>query len=150
MSRTLHLVAVSAAALVALASLTGCGSDRAAATPSVDPTAAQLQEQLDMLPEVDGAQRTMHALAGTTLTESFTVPDGSPACLQVLAKLHAGGYDVVTGSTQAAVDPATCRTAAGDPGTDTSAGTATILAQGGSEIALTWTATGYTISVTAS
>lgn len=145
MSRTAAPLAV----LVVLLALTGCGGGSgAAATPSVDPTLAQLQDQLDVLPEVDGATRTQHDFSGDSLTEAFTVPAGSPVCLQLLAVLDAGGYEVVAGSGQAVVDPSTCR-AADDPTVGSTAGTATILARGGSQIALTWTVAGYTISVTA-
>ena len=139
------------ALLAVLLVLTGCGgSDGASASPSVDPTQAQLQDlgrQLDVLPEVDGATRTRHDYAGDSLTEAFTVPAGSPACLQVLATLDAGGYEVVAGTDQAAVDPTTCRTADDDPAVSSATGTATILARGGSQIALTWTASGYTIAI---
>lgn len=136
--------------VVAVLTLTACGggSGGAAASASSDPVSEQLQSQLDVLPRVDGATRTAHRLDGTTLTESFTVPAGTPACLQLLARLDAGGYQVVTGANDTAVDPGTCRTATGDPGVDATTGSATILARGGSQVALTWTTTSYTMSVT--
>ena len=133
-------------AVVPLLALAACsGSAPASSTPSVDPTAAQLQQQLDDLPAVDGAQRTAHDLQGASLTETFTVPAGSPACLQILSRLDAGGYEVVVGTEQVA--PTTCRLASGAADTDTTAGKATILARGGSEIALAWTTTTYTVTV---
>lgn len=136
------------ALLASLIVLTGCGgSDGGAAPPSVDPTEAHLQDQLDALPAVDGATRTVQQFDAGALTESFTVPAGSPACLQVLAILDAGGYEVVAGAGEVAVVPTTCRTADDDPAVSTVAGTATILARGGSQIALTWTATAYTIAI---
>ena len=128
--------------------LSACGGGSApAAAPSVDPTEAQLQHQLDDLPAVDGATRSARELEGATLTESYTVPAGTPACLQLLASLDAGGYEVVAGTDPGVpVDPGTCRTATGTPGVDTTTGTATILARGGSQIGLTWTSTAYTLT----
>ena len=134
-------------AIVPMLTLVACGGGSApASTASVDPTAAHLQNQLDELPAIDGAQRTAHDQQGSTLTETFTVPTGSPACLQILSLLDAGGYEVVAGTEQ--ISPTTCRPVSGAAGTDTASGTATILARGGSEIALTWTATSYTVRVT--
>jgi hypothetical protein len=127
--------------------LAACGgSDGPAPSPSVASTESQLQDQLDVLPQVDGAERTTHQYADGRLTESFTVSSDSPACLQLLAVLDAGGYEVVAGPDQAVVASTTCRTPTGDA-VSPSAGTATILARGGSEIALTWTATSYTLTL---
>lgn len=137
-----------AAVLSAVLLLSACGSaGRGAAAPSVDPTAAQLQQQLDDLPTVDGATRTRHDLRGDTLTEQFTVPAGTPACLQVLARLDAGGYEVVAAGVR--ISPTTCRTVSGSDVASERAGAATVLARGGSEIALTWTATSYAVTATA-
>ncbi|MHA3704940.1 hypothetical protein ACXR2U_22440 [Jatrophihabitans sp. YIM 134969] len=148
MSRSSRLAVLTAPVLLLLTACGGSGGG-GAAEPSVASTQSQLQDQLDALPQVDGAQRTSQTYAGGTLTEAFTVPAGSPACLQLLAVLDAGGYQVVAGTDQAVVSPTTCRTPSG-AGVGPSAGTATILAAGGSEIALTWTTSGYTIALAAS
>lgn len=141
-----------AAALAVCAVLTACGggSTAPASSPSVDPTTAQLQARLDALPAVDGAQRTARHVAGGTLSETFTVPAGTPACLQVLAPLDAAGYQVVAGATEDPVDATTCLTTQPTDPVSTAQGTASVLAQGGSQIALRWTATEYTLEVSTS
>lgn len=129
--------------------LVACGGSGGAASSTSAPSdQSRWQAQLDALPTVDGATRSAHDVGADGLTETFTVPSGAPACLQVLARLDASGYEVVAGSADDRVDPTTCLTATPADGVGTDAGAATILAQGGSRITLSWTATAYTIRAT--
>lgn len=145
----------SAAGLIAavlLAAATGCsdGSAPAARTTATPSPGSQLVAQLDALPTVDGATETAHHETAESATRSYRVPAGTPACLQVLARLDAGGYEVVAGTSSDAVAASTCLTTAATDPVATDTGQATILAAGGSSIALVWTATTYTLTATES
>lgn len=135
--------------LAAVLTLAACGGrpSSSASTPGADPTTAALQARLAMLPAVEDARRTALTPGPGRLSETFRVADGAPACRQVLTELDAAGYAIVAGDGAGApVDPATC-TAKGAT-VDESAGAASVLAQGGSTVALVWTATDYTLTVT--
>lgn len=149
MSRTTSrpLLAVGVACVAGV--LVACGGSAGATSTTSPPTdQSRWQAQLDALPTVDGASRSAHDASTDGLTETFTVPSGAPACLQVLARLDASGYEVVAGAGADRVDPTTCLTASAADGVSTAAGTATILAEGGSQITLSWTATAYTVRAT--
>lgn len=80
-------------------------------------------------------------------SRTYRVPAGAPACLQILTRLDAGGYQVVVGTRSAVVQPASCMTTEPNSGVSPDAGAGTILAAGGSHIALTWTSDTYTVTV---
>lgn len=140
-----------AAALTVALGATVAGCSASAASPAHASSAApvsSLLAQLDALPTIDGATRTAQTATATTASQSYRVPAGTSACLQILARLDAGGYEVVAGPDAVAVDPATCQPHTQDVGINERSGHGSILAAGGSQIALSWTIDGYRVTVT--
>lgn len=143
LARTAGL-AVALTATVAGCSGSTAGPARASAAAPVSPLLAQL----DALPTIDGAARTAQTATAAAASQSYRVPAGTSACLQILARLDAGGYQVVAGPDAVAVDPATCQPHTEDVGIDERSGHGSILAAGGSQIGLSWSTDSYTVTVT--